>query len=54
MRTCRMCRRFFEDGSNPKQGRCVRRVIYMTQACFMERPVMAEKNASQCPDFQNR
>ena len=54
MKTCWMCRRFFEDGSNPKRGRCVRRVIYMTQACFMERPVTAEKNASQCPDFQPR
>lgn len=54
MRTCRMCRRFFEDAKNPVKGMCVRRVVYMTQACFMERPVTAEKNASQCQDFINR
>ena len=54
MATCKECRKFFPMEDRPDKGDCVQRVVDPRQAYYKARPVDADREASDCPEFQKK
>ena len=54
MPTCKECKNFFPLEENPDKGDCVRRVVDPRQAYHKAKPVEADRDAADCPDFQRK
>jgi len=50
MATCKECKNFFPG----VRGDCVRRVVDPRQAYHKAKPVEADRDAGDCPDFQRK
>lgn len=54
MPVCQECRKFFAMENDVKRGDCVQRVIDPRQAYYKAKPVLADKDASACREFEKR
>jgi benzylsuccinate synthase len=54
MATCNECKQYFLMDENPDRGDCVQRVVDPRQAYYKAKPVEADREAGDCPDFQKK
>lgn len=54
MPVCQDCMKFFAMEDDQKKGDCVQRVMDPRQSYYKAKPVLAEKDASACREFEKR